>query len=132
MNESMVNHSVSIFVKALVKKSVNLSTARILVCGYTFKENCPDTRNTKVRDLVSELINFGLEVDIYDPIAEEKVENLKPLSELKKKYDGIILAVPHECFIEKGEFKFIDKLNKDSVLFDLKAALDKDKSDIRL
>lgn len=132
INEGMVNHSVSIFVKALVKKSINLSIAKILVCGYTFKENCPDTRNTKIYDLVTELADFGFSVDVYDPIAEGEVLNRKHVSELKSKYDGVILAVPHACFFVKGEFDLKDKLERVSVLFDLKGVLGKEMSDLRL
>ena len=132
INESMVNHSVTIFVKALVKKSINLSSAKILVCGYTFKENCPDTRNTKVRDLVDELLDFGFKVDVYDPVAEGKVVNQKSLSSLALKYDGVILAVPHACFFDKGIFQLQAKLNENSVLFDLKGALPKNSTDVRL
>jgi UDP-N-acetyl-D-galactosamine dehydrogenase len=132
INEGMVKHSVSIFVKELVKKSIDLSVAKILVCGYTFKENCPDTRNTKVYDLVAELVDFGLSVDVYDPVAEGEVLNQKHVSDLRSKYDGVILAVPHACFIKKGEFQLKNKLEHVSVLFDLKGVLGKEMSDLRL
>lgn len=132
INESMSNHSATMFVKALVKKSINLSSAKVLVCGYTFKENCPDTRNTKVKDLVYELIDFGFSVDVYDPIAEGEVINQKSKSSLASKYDGVILAVPHACFFNNELFTLKGKLRKNSVLFDLKSALPKSSSDLRL
>ena len=112
INENMVKNSVTMFVKALVRKSINLSSAKILVCGYTFKENCPDIRNTKICDLVKELLDFGFEVDVYDPIAEGKVDNQKSLGSLASKYEGVILAVPHSCFFDGKKFRLKDRLKE--------------------
>ena len=99
-----------------------------MVLGFTFKENCPDTRNTKVVDIIDELKDFGVDVDVYDPYAlrdevkeEYGVELLEQMSDIKK-YDGIILAVAHDEF-KQLDFGFVR--NQPTVLFDVKGVLDK-------
>src|SRR5690606_33004077 len=102
--------------------------------GITFKENCPDIRNTKVIDVYRELITYGLNVDIYDPLASEDEVKLKYNLELLKslegkQYDGIILAVAHKTFFDLD----INVLrSKNCVVFDLKACLNRNSVDARL
>jgi UDP-N-acetyl-D-glucosamine/UDP-N-acetyl-D-galactosamine dehydrogenase len=133
-----INDSMSIFVanklvKLLVKKGHKLESSRVLILGITFKENCPDIRNSKVIDIYQELIEFGLIVEVFDPLANkqevEKLYNLALIDTPKDQYQGIILAVAHE------EFKYLDynNLKVDSgVIFDVKSFLDKSIVDARL
>ena len=114
-------------IKLMSNNGIILKNARALILGITFKENCPDIRNTKVIEVFNELNDYGLETEIYDPFAS-KVEvkkefNLDLIPELNKKYNLIILAVAHD------EFKNINienlKINKNSIVFDLKAFLNR-------
>jgi UDP-N-acetyl-D-glucosamine/UDP-N-acetyl-D-galactosamine dehydrogenase len=124
INDSVSNHVVNEFVKTFLRKKIETSESNILIMGLTFKENCPDTRNSKVFDIISSLkeLNFK-NIHVYDPYV--KTENLSSnnnISILNKldnsdisKYNGIIIAVPHESFsIYKIE------ANNNNVIFDLK------------
>jgi len=137
LNDGMGAYVVSQLVKKMLKNRIQVEGAKVLVMGLTFKENCPDLRNTKVVDIVSELNEYGINVDITDPwcSAEEASKeyglllNQKPSNGV---YDAIILAVSH------NEFKAMDaaairKLGKENhVLYDLKYALPKESVDMRL
>ena len=128
-----LNDSMSTFVadQALIKLQRNkdeISNSNILVLGLTFKENCPDIRNTKVADLVNHLENKSLNVDVYDPWANKsEVEDefsIKLIDDLNhKKYDLIILAVSHDDF---KLINFDEILKKNSVIYDLKGFLKHD------
>jgi UDP-N-acetyl-D-galactosamine dehydrogenase len=133
-----VNDTIGMFVankvvKLMIQKGIPIKGSRALVLGITFKENCPDIRNSKAIDIVSELIQFGLDVDIYDPHADKhavKEEyNIDLVSDISKTYDAIVLAVSHKEFLTI-EFKNILKLP--AVLFDTKACLNRDLVDGRL
>lgn len=122
-------------VKLMIKKGMSIKDADALILGITFKENCPDVRNTKVVEIFHELTQFGLNVDLMDPWADkEEVEHEYEIEILNripvgKKYDVILLAVAH------NEFKVMDynTLIKDkSVIFDVKAILDREIVDSRL
>ena len=135
MNDGMGQWVAAQIVKLLIKKGHTVKNAKILVLGITFKENCPDIRNTKAIDVINELKQFNCIVDVYDPWAnpqEVKQEyNLKLIDDFtKNKYDGIVLAVSH------NEFKTIDlsKLRNghNAVIYDIKGIWDKDKVDGRL
>jgi UDP-N-acetyl-D-glucosamine/UDP-N-acetyl-D-galactosamine dehydrogenase len=133
-----INDSMSIFVanklvKLLVKKGHKLESSRVLILGITFKENCPDIRNSKVIDIYQELTEFGLIVEVFDPLANkqevEKLYNLALIDTPKDQYQGIILAVAHEEFICLD----YNNLKVDSgVIFDVKSFLDKSIVDARL
>ena len=117
----------------MVQKGDKIKDSRALILGITFKENCPDIRNTKVVDIVKELSNFSMQVDVYDPYAQkEEVKHEYGINLVDKptgSYNAIILAVAHD------EFKTleIDALkNTYSVVFDIKGMLPKDKVDARL
>ena len=137
LNDSMGNYVVAQFVKAMTKKRIQVDGARILVMGLTFKENCPDLRNTRVVDIVAELKEYNCEVDVYDPwvTAEESVHEygISPISTLNPAtYDGIILAVSHNEFRDMGA-KGIRALGKSvHVLYDLKYVLAAEAVDLRL
>ena len=137
MNDSMGEYVASQVVKAMIKKNITINGAQVLMLGVTFKENCPDIRNTKVVDIVKELKDYEANVDVYDPwidVTESQQEyGITPVSELvEQKYDAIVLAVAHYQFKELGADN-IRKLGKeDVVIYDLKYVLDKQNVDIRL
>jgi UDP-N-acetyl-D-glucosamine/UDP-N-acetyl-D-galactosamine dehydrogenase len=133
-----INDNMGVFiankvVKLMVQKGDKIKDSRALILGITFKENCPDIRNTKVVDIVRELSNFSMKVDVYDPYAlKEEVKHEYGINLVEKptgSYNAIILAVAHQ------EFKTLDidaLKNTYSVVFDIKGMLPKDKVDARL
>ncbi|MDP3468293.1 MAG: nucleotide sugar dehydrogenase [Daejeonella sp.] len=134
VNDQMASFVVNKCVKLMVKGNIQTIGSRALVMGITFKENCPDIRNSKVIDIVTELIQFGIEVDVYDPLAEREQVfshyNIDMITDInKQKYQLIILAVAHNEFlsIDFGKIK-----NPDTVLFDTRAVLKRDWVDGRL
>lgn len=137
LNDSMGPYVVSQLVKAMTKRRIHVEGAKVLVMGLTFKEDCPDLRNTRVVDIVAELRDYNCEVDVYDPwvTADEAHHEygITPISELKPgTYDGIILAVAHHQFKDIGE-KGIRAFGKSQhVLYDLKYILPPNASDLRL
>ena len=125
LNDSMGEYVASEVVKLMIKKDIRVKNAEILVLGITFKENCPDVRNTKVVDVVAALKEYGTKITIYDPWAnEEEVMheyNLKSTRKLpNKKYNAIVLTVAHEEF--KG-LDFSSLKNEKSVVYDVKNTL---------
>ncbi|WP_111709744.1 nucleotide sugar dehydrogenase [Lutibacter citreus] len=125
MNDSMGNYVASEVVKLLVQQDIHVKNARILVLGITFKENCPDVRNTKVVDVIENLEQFGTKVTVYDPwadISEVKKEyNIETLKNMpQNKFDGIVLAVSHKEFLNIDFNKF---LNPNGIIYDVKGFL---------
>lgn len=137
LNDSMGEYVVTQLVKTMIKKRIQVEGAKVLVLGLSFKENCPDVRNTKVIDIVHELQEYNIEVDVYDPwidIAEaEREYNITPISQpIANSYDCIILAVAHSEFVDMG-IDHIRALGKEAhVLYDLKYVFAKEDTDIRL
>jgi UDP-N-acetyl-D-glucosamine/UDP-N-acetyl-D-galactosamine dehydrogenase len=137
LNDGMGDYVVSQLVKRMVKECIQVANSNILVMGLTFKENCPDLRNTKVVDVISELKEYGTNVDVVDPWCsadEAKNEyNLELTTKYKQNfYDAIILAVNHEEFKNMGS-EAIRLLGKNThILYDLKYVLDKKYVDMRL
>ncbi|MGY3055213.1 UDP-N-acetyl-D-galactosamine dehydrogenase [Pedobacter sp. UYEF25] len=126
LNDSMGSYVASEVVKCMIKKGINVSQAKILMLGITFKENCPDVRNTKIVDVIHALKDYGVEVDIYDPWANPiEVEHeykltchSEPLTE--QKYDAVVLGVAHKEFLVCD----ISSLQAEiSVLYDVKGIL---------
>ena len=123
--------------KEMLKRRVQVVGARVLVLGLTFKENCPDLRNTRVIDVVRELQDYEIQVDVHDPwVNGDQAQHEFGLDLVQKPldhtYDGIILAVAHDEFKEMGA-KAIRKLGKDNhVLYDLKNVFDLQESDLKL
>src|SRR5690606_19230228 len=124
VNDSVAEFIASKVVKLMIKRDISVSNANALILGVTFKENCPDVRNTKVVDVYRELKEYGLNVEIYDPWANsdevkheygvETVENLIP----NKKYEAIVVAVSHIEFINLN----LNDLNaNEALVFDIKA-----------
>jgi UDP-N-acetyl-D-galactosamine dehydrogenase len=134
VNDNMGKFIANNVIKLLIRRNHIVSKSNALILGITFKENCPDIRNSKVIDIIKELQAFNISIDIYDPYADKhevkKVYGLELIENITQKYDSIILAVSHE------EFKNLDYLNikKDnlSVIFDTKAFLDRTLVDARL
>lgn len=122
-------------VKLMIQKGHEIKDSRVLIMGITFKENCPDIRNTRVVDIYHELIKFGLNVDIYDPWADsDEVKHEYGLDILKTLnpqivYDAIVVAVAHNEFLE---FDYLKVKRNKGVIFDTKACLDRSLVDGRL
>ncbi|ENV34784.1 Vi polysaccharide biosynthesis UDP-N-acetylglucosamine C-6 dehydrogenase TviB [Acinetobacter gerneri] len=137
LNDRMGEYVATQLIKEMVKQRIQVVGARILILGLSFKENCPDIRNTKIVDMVKALKEYDLDLDIYDPwvdSAEVEAEyGLAPIMELKQgQYDAIVIAVAHDQFKHMSKQEF-DALGKEKhVLYDLKYVLDKQQSDIRL
>jgi UDP-N-acetyl-D-galactosamine dehydrogenase len=137
INDNMGGYVVGQLVKKMLKSGIQIRGANILLMGLTFKENCPDIRNTKVIDIVNELKDYEVNVDVYDPwVSAEAAQHEYGITPVPRpevgKYDGIVLAVAHREFSEIGAAGIREFGKKDHVLFDLKYILAKDESDIRL
>ena len=137
LNDSMGPYVESQLVKAMTRKRIQVSGARVLVMGLSFKENCPDLRNTRIVDMVSELQGYDVAVDVFDPwasIEEAQYEyGITPIAEPEiGAYDGIVLAVGHDSFKAMG-VRAIHALGKSThVLYDLKYLFPAEDSDLRL
>lgn len=137
LNDGMGAYVVTQLVKKMIKQKIQVEGAKVLLLGLSFKENCPDIRNTKVVDIIKELQEYNIEVDVYDPwISAEEAQHeygITPVTAVNEAcYDAMILAVAHNQFREMGEVG-IRALGKEShVLYDLKYVLDQSESDLRL
>ncbi|ENU32059.1 hypothetical protein F991_00041 [Acinetobacter sp. CIP-A165] len=137
LNDRMGEYVATQLIKEMVKKRIQVVGSRILVMGLSFKENCPDIRNTKIVDMVNALKEYELDIDIYDPwVDEEEVVNeygLRPVTTLvNNKYDAVIIAVRHNQFINMGDTNIKALTHTNGVIYDLKYLLNKDSVDIRL
>ena len=136
MNDSMGAYVATETVKMMINKGATIKGSNALVLGITFKENCPDIRNSRVIDIIEELQSYHVNVDVYDPWAsKEEVKHeygldlLSSTSDLKSSYDAIILAVSHKEFLEVS----IDDLKTNqTVIFDVKSLLPLNSVDARL
>jgi len=136
LNDGMGSYVASQLIKAMLKKRIQIEGARVLIMGLSFKENCPDLRNTRVVDIVAELKEYGIHTDVFDPWVdpqEAKQEyDINLVDPEPGQYDGMIIAVAHDQFKELGA-QGIRRLGREShVLYDLKYVLDRDDSDLRL
>jgi UDP-N-acetyl-D-galactosamine dehydrogenase len=137
INDQMGQYVVSQVVKQMLRRRIHVEDANVLVLGLTFKENCPDIRNTRVVDIVHEFHSYGANVDVYDPwvdAAEAQHEyGIQPVEQpAAGKYDAIILAVAHSEFREMG-IESIRKLGRrECVVYDIKSILPPDQVDARL
>lgn len=137
LNDSMGAYVVSQLVKAMTKRRIQVEGGRVLVMGLTFKENCPDIRNTRVVDIVTELNEYNCTVDVYDPWvnAKESLQEygITPIADLEQGlYDGIVLAVAHHQFRQMGAKAIRGFGKKNHVLYDLKYIFSEDATDLRL
>jgi UDP-N-acetyl-D-galactosamine dehydrogenase len=137
LNDGMGAYVVSQLIKSMIKERIHVQGSRVLVMGLTFKENCPDIRNTRVIDIVNELKEYNVSVDICDPWAvPEDVEQEYGLSLIahpsQQSYDGIVIAVAHQQFKQMG-IETIRSFGKaQHVLYDLKYLFSAEASDLRL
>ena len=133
VNETIPNFVASKCIKLLISKDIKVKSSNALILGVTFKENCPDIRNSKIPVIYHDLKSFGLNVDIYDPYADPKEVyaefGINLLDKIDKNYELIVLAVSHENFLSL-DFKKLKK--QDSIIFDIKSVLDKSIVDSRL
>ena len=136
MNDSMGGYVAQETVKMMIKKGATIKNSNALVLGITFKENCPDIRNSRVIDIIKEFKTYDVNVDVFDPWASaEEVKHeygldlITTSEELRKDYNAIVLAVSHNEFLELD----ITKLKSDiGVVFDVKSLLPSNQSDARL
>ncbi|MDN3689487.1 nucleotide sugar dehydrogenase [Cyclobacterium jeungdonense] len=135
LNDSMGKHVATEVIKHMMRKDLKVIDSKVLILGFTFKEDCPDVRNTRVIDIYQELRSFDMDVDVYDPWAnKEEVSHEYGLEIIDgddcptiADYSAIVLAVAHQKFRDLPIRK-----SKDLVVFDVKAVLDKEKVDARL
>jgi len=137
INDNMGAYVTESVIKLMLKRRMHVADSKVLMLGLTFKENCPDLRNTRVIDMIKEFQNYGAKVDVYDPwIDAEEAKHeygITPISKLENgKYDAVILAVSHHQFKEMGVDKIRALGKPQSVLYDVKSLLPKDKVDGRL
>ena len=133
LNDGMGAYVVSQLVKQMVKDGIEVVGARVLIMGLTFKENCPDIRNTRAIDVYEELVSYNVNVDVYDPWADSKEVKeefgIDLIIKLNKKYHAVILTVAHKEFLnEELRIHLVDR----GILYDVKGILDIDTVDARL
>jgi UDP-N-acetyl-D-galactosamine dehydrogenase len=134
VNENMGSFVANKVVKIMIHKNIAIKDSKVLVLGMTFKENCPDIRNSRVIDIINEMKGFGCQVDVHDPWADiAEVEHEYGVRIIKekptKKYDTIILAVSHDAFLT---YDWDALTNKERVIYDVKSILSKEIVDGRL
>ena len=122
----------------MVNQGHKILDSNVLIMGYTFKENCPDFRNTKVNDLVNELKKYGMSILIQDHLCDlEKVKNINGQNIVKKinknqKFDCLILSVAHKEYLNLESQYWNSLINKNGIIFDLKGIVPKESNPIRL
>ncbi len=133
VNDNMGLFVANKLVKLLIQKGKKIGGAKTLMLGITFKENCPDIRNSRVVDIYRELTDFGMEVDVYDPWANKaevkKEHGIDLVSELATTYDAIVLTVAHQEFLN---LPFASLKAENGIIFDIKSVLDRALVDARL
>ncbi|UXI51510.1 Vi polysaccharide biosynthesis UDP-N-acetylglucosamine C-6 dehydrogenase TviB [Acinetobacter variabilis] len=137
LNDGMGAYVVTQLVKAMIKRKIQVEGAKVLVLGLSFKENCPDIRNTKIIDIVNELQEYNIQADVYDPWVDTQEAQyeygITPIVSLKQgQYDAVILAVAHEQFKAMGATDIRALAKQEHILYDLKYVLEQSESDIRL
>ncbi len=139
INDGMSHYVASQLIKSLNEKKISLNNSRILIMGLTFKENCPDIRNSKVFDLISKLKQFNIKVEIYDPLVNFKsiksllsYKTFNKFNEINQKYEAIIITVAHESFSKIGVKKIKSLCKNKHVIFDLKRVLPSKYSNLKL
>lgn len=133
LNDSMGDYVASQVVKLMLQNDVKIKGAKVLMLGITFKENCPDIRNTKAIDVYHELANYGIDVTLYDPWAspEEVLHEygIALSDDMDNKYDAVVLTVAHDKFLELNLKQY---LTDDGIIYDVKSVLPKEMVDGRL
>ena len=136
-NDGMAKFIANKLIKTMLNRDIKVNDANILILGFTFKENCPDIRNSKVVDVVKELMDYRCNVNVYDPVANKYevfdeyeihlIDNIKPRS-----YDAIVLAVAHDHFRAQPYDWYRGMQTSNSIIFDVKHILPIEHSDLRL
>lgn len=134
LNDSMGNYIASTVIKKMMKKGIDTANSQILVMGLTFKENCPDLRNTRVTDIISEFAEYGITVDVYDPWVNPdeafKEYQIKLVDHLQENtYSGIVIAVAHQQFVEMNITQLRSFCKEKSVIYDVKSIFPLDQVD---
>jgi UDP-N-acetyl-D-galactosamine dehydrogenase len=133
VNDNMGLFVANKLVKLLIQKGKKIGGAKTLMLGITFKENCPDIRNSRVVDIYRELSEFGMEVDVYDPWANKdevkKEHGIDLVAELGSHYDAIVLTVAHQEFLN---LPYVSLKAENGIIFDIKSVLDRSLVDARL
>ena len=129
VNNNIVSHITNHTIQLILNNKLELNNASILILGITFKENCPDTRNSKVIDLVQSFKKYKFNVDVYDPVVDidekKKIKNINFIESIKKKYyTAIVIAVEHDEFISMGINKIKSYGMKNSIIYDVKGVFD--------
>ncbi|HEY4367221.1 MAG TPA: Vi polysaccharide biosynthesis UDP-N-acetylglucosamine C-6 dehydrogenase TviB [Steroidobacteraceae bacterium] len=137
INDNMALYVAERVAQLMIQKRIHVKGARVLVMGLTFKENCPDLRNSKVADVIKELQKYGAKVDVYDPWVDAKEAvheyGIKPVRKPSQgKYDAVVLAVAHNQFREMGIGAIRAFGKKPHVLYDIKYVFESDEVDGRL
>ncbi|MFC0342496.1 nucleotide sugar dehydrogenase [Paracoccus niistensis] len=136
INDGMPREVARRLVRAMIGKNLPVQGARVMILGATFKEDCPDIRNTKVVELASALVEWGIEVEVDDPHADaEELSHEYGLSLTTPQpgsYDAVVLAVAHQEYVQLGVESVRKLLKPGGVLFDMKAVFDKSATDLRL
>src|SRR5690606_22822860 len=136
-NDDMAGFVAQDVVKTLLRHRIRIDTARVLVLGFTFKENCPDTRNTKVADMVAGLKEYVASVTIFDPLADveqaEREHGLAITNSLPRgPYEAALLAVGHDAIASLGSARIRELLVSNGIIYDIKGVLPVDESDARI
>lgn len=137
INDNMGRHVTQELIKAMIGRGINPSSARVLILGFTFKENCADIRNTRVADIAFELADYSVETEIYDPwVDAQALQSEYGLTCIKaperQAYDAVIVAVAHTEFVEMGNASIRGLGKEGAILYDIKGIFDKSGSDLRL
>jgi UDP-N-acetyl-D-galactosamine dehydrogenase len=134
LNDNMGHYIAATVIKKMVQRGIDTANSRILVMGLTFKENCPDLRNTKVTDIISEFTEYGIAVDVYDPWANpleaEKEYGLALVQELRQDtYSAVVIAVAHRQFADISIAELRSFCKEKSVIYDVKSLYPRDQVD---
>jgi UDP-N-acetyl-D-glucosamine/UDP-N-acetyl-D-galactosamine dehydrogenase len=135
VNDGMGQYVASQIVRLMIRKAMPIQKSRILVLGLAFKENCPDTRNTRVIDVINEFKEYGTVVDVHDPwVSPDEVKQhyaIDMLGSVTEKYDAVVLAVAHDDFVKLGAGGLRGFVKSDGILVDVKGVLASEDSDLR-
>ncbi|MCW5199393.1 nucleotide sugar dehydrogenase [Desulfobulbus sp. F1] len=134
LNDNMGRHIASEVVKLMLRKRIQVADAKILILGLTFKENCPDLRNTRVTDIIDELATYGANIEVHDPWAAlgeaERLYGVTMINELpEQRYDAVVLAVAHRQFASLGRAEMARICRPQAVVYDVKHLLEKGLAD---
>jgi len=137
INDEMGSWVAAQLIKGMIKKNIQIQGAKVLIMGLTFKENCPDLRNTRVVDVISELTEYGVDICVFDPWVEQreadKVLGLSMTTEPKVGgYSAVLLAVAHSVFLETNPETIRSFCGEDGIVYDLKNLLPRQFTDLRL